>query len=48
MGISNKTLNSSFNVPGSKWEHSGDLFSMGISIAKKSHFSKFQTLFAQA
>ena len=27
--------------------HSGDLFSMGISIAKKSHFSEFQTSFAQ-
>ena len=34
-------------MPGSEWEHSGDLFSMGISIAKKSHFSAFQTLFAQ-
>ena len=33
----NKIQNSSFNVPGSEWEHSGDLFSMGISIAKKKY-----------
>ena len=39
-----KTWNSSFNVLGIEWEHSGDLFSMGISIAKKSHFFRTSNL----